>query len=238
MGEKEKDLSLEDLLVKNYITESDKELLEILQKNKEFVVLQSSDYFNWNDNSGKSESIVSLNKNANLMRLNEVLDIYQVDKSELRKVGNSYLVSSDLYIEDFSPKDSIPNLYFLGLKINHNNKVIDLSEYSLVSSERHIEYPNFLIGRENLGKSILVMLHDKKDDFITIVYRKTVNNSSFNSRLYLYKEGKLNNLDKFINGRIVDFMDVIDFWHMYNLNEKNVRVEMIKRTDSYLSMYS
>ncbi|MEM0143988.1 MAG: hypothetical protein QXL94_08650 [Candidatus Parvarchaeum sp.] len=239
---KDEKISLGDLLRQNYITASDEELLALIHDNEDLTVLQSSDTFNWYQNKGESRHVVSKKGSNGLMYFEKNLDLFLVNMEKLKETNNSYLISSDLYMDDFSEKDSIPNLSELDVSVYIGSSNRSLSNYSLIKSERYIEYPNVKEGKENLNKTIKARFYSEKEGKgITLVYRQTLSkNSVIGSRVYLLDKGELRNLDKDKNERLISFMIALDYWHDNELKEGNAKLEKFGtglNVPSYMSLY-
>ena len=233
---------LDDLLKQNYITVSDEEILNLVSDNEDLTVLQSMDAFNWYNNKGESKHIISKKGNRNLMYLDEGLDLLLVNLEKLKETNNSYMVSSELYMDDFSEKDSIPDLSVLGVSLYDNSSNKSLSSYSLVKSERYFEYPNAKEEIGNLNKTIKARFYSEKEgEGMTLVYRQTLHkNSVIGSRIYLLDKGELKNLDKVKNDRLIAFMKAVDYWHDNELKEGNAKLEKFGtglNVPSYMSLY-
>lgn len=242
MVRKELPFSLENMIRNNYITESDSEILKLINENEDLKILQSKDVYNWQKNDGKTEHILSMAKPQKITYFDDKLDIFVVDNEKLKETKNSYGIESRLYNPNFNKKDSIPNLKELNLSINYNDSIIDLGGYSLITSERYIEYPNLKENRENENKTITAVFYDntlKKD--IKIVYRQTFNNKvQVGSRLYISEKGDLKILDKEKNIDLSGFMFALDNWHDNRLKEKDTRIVKFgtgSNLPSYLSLY-
>ncbi len=233
---------LDDLLKQNYITVSDEELLSLILKNEDLTVLQSMDTFNWYKNKGESKHIISKKGSKNLTYLDNTLDLFLVNLEKLKETNNSYVVSSDLFTENFSEKDSIPNLGYLNISFYDGASNKNLDRYSLIKSERYLEYPNLKDNKANLNKTVKVRFYSEKEGKgITLVYRQTINNNSIvGSRIYLFDKGELKNLDKAKNERLISFMRAVDYWHHNRLKEGNPKLEKFGtglNIPSYMSMY-
>ena len=234
---------LDKLLKQNYITFSDEKLLNLISENEDLTVLQSMDSFNWYKNKGESKHIIAKKGSKNLTYLDNTLDLFLVDMEKLKETNNSYVVSSELYNENFSEKDSIPNLALLNVSVYDGMHNRNLDDYSLIKSERYFEYPNVKEGKENLNKTVKARFYSKKEgNGITIVYRQTINkNSIIGSRIYLFDNGELKNLDKIKNERLIAFMRAVDYWHDNGLKERDVKLEKFGtglNVPSYMDMYS
>ncbi|MCL5976238.1 MAG: hypothetical protein M1580_01415 [Candidatus Parvarchaeota archaeon] len=233
---------LDDLLKQNYITVSDEQILDLISKNEDLTVLQSMDTFNWYKNNGESKHIIAKKGSKNLTYLDKNLDLFLVNMEKLKETSNSYVVSSELFNEHFSEKDSIPNLSLLNLSIYDGLLTKSLDNYSLIKSERYFEYPNLKEGRENLNKTLKARFYSEKEsNGITLVYRQTINkNKVLGSRIYLLDKGELKNLDKTKNERLISFMVAVDYWHDNELSEGNAKLEKFGtglNVPSYMSMY-
>ncbi len=234
---------LEDLVKEGHITDSDSEILRLFNENEDLKVLQSKDTYNWYENTGKTECILSMLIPKKITYLDKRLDLFLVDKERLKEAGKSYSIESNLNSDDFSKKDSIPNLKHLDMFLSKKGSSIDLKDYSLIKTERYIEYPDKIDGRENLTKSILARLYDsKRKNGLTLVYRQTINDGNvIGSRIYLSnKKSGLEMLDKEENLRLVSFMAAIDYWHDNKLKEGEKRVSKFgegPNLPSYLSLY-
>ncbi|MCL4373133.1 hypothetical protein M1384_03670 [Candidatus Parvarchaeota archaeon] len=233
---------LEDLLKQNYITVSDREILNLILKNEDLTVFQSMDTFNWYKNKGESKHIIAKKGSKDLTYLDSALDLFLVNMEKLKETNNSYIVSSELYIEGFSERDSIPILAFLNVSVYDRLSKKTFDDYSLIKSERYFEYPNAKEGKENVNKTVKARLYSKKEgNGMTIVYRQTINkNSIIGSRIYLFDKGELKNLDKTKNERLIAFMRALDYWHDYGLKEGNAKLEKFGtglNVPSYMSMY-
>lgn len=238
----EKRSMLDDLLDKRYITTSDSEILNVLMENEDLRILQSKDTFNWYENTGKTEHILSMKTSKNLTYFDERLDLFLVDREKLKETGNSYAVSAGLVMLPFSKKNSIPDLNGLNLSVVEDNGEIDLKGYSLIKSERYLEYPNSSEERGNLNKTVLARLFNKKENKgRTIVYRRTIyGNKIAGSRIYSLENGALKILDKAKNQRLMDFMGAIDYWHDNKLKEGGAKLEKFGtglNVPSYMSLY-
>jgi hypothetical protein len=232
---------LDDLLEQNYITVSDKEILTLISENEDLKVRQSMDTFNWYKNKGESKHIITKNENSTITYFDYGLDLFLIDIEKLKETNNSYVVSSNLQMENFSEKDSIPNLALLKFSV-YDGLSKSLGGYSLIKSERYFEYPNQKEGAENLNKTVRVRFYSEKEhSALTLVYRQTINkNSVIGSRLYLSDNGKLKNLDKAKNERLIAFIRAVDFWHDNELKEGNAKLEKFGtglNAPSYMSMY-
>ncbi len=233
---------LDNLLKQDYITVSDEEILNLISENEDLTVLQSMDTFNWYKNKGESKHIIAKKGRNNLMYLDKKLDLFLVNMEKLKETNNSYVVSSELYTENFSEKDSIPNLALLNVSVYDSRSYKSLDSYSLIKSERYCEYPNLKEGRENLNKTIKVRFYSEKEsNGVTLVYRQTMNkNSIVGSRIYLFDKGELKILDKAKNERLIEFMRAVDYWHDNELIEGNAKFEKFGtglNIPSYMSMY-
>ncbi|MCL4362075.1 MAG: hypothetical protein OH338_01705 [Candidatus Parvarchaeota archaeon] len=233
---------LDDLLKQNYITVSDEEILNLISKNEDLTVLQSMDTFNWYKNKGESKHIIAKKGSKNLMYLDKNLDLFLVNMEKLKETNNSYVVSSELYTENFSEKNSIPNLASLNVSVYDGLSKKSLDNYSLIKSERYFEYPNVKEERENLNKTIKARFYSEEEgNGITLVYRQTINkNKVIGSRIYLLDKGGLKNLDKIENERLISFMMAVDYWHDNELSEGNAKLEKFGtglNVPSYMSMY-
>ena len=131
--------SLESLINGFYITESDSEIIKLINENEDLKVLQSRDSYNWVTNSGKTEYILSVARARSLTHLDKRLDLFTVDMDKLKETSNSYSIESDLFLDNFSKRDSVPNLSKLKLSFNYPDKDVNLSEYSVIKSERYLE---------------------------------------------------------------------------------------------------
>ncbi|MCL4376278.1 hypothetical protein M1558_02195 [Candidatus Parvarchaeota archaeon] len=234
--------NLNELLKQNYITVSDEELLTLISENEDLTVLQSMDTFNWYKNKGESKHIISKKGSKNLTYLDNTLDLFLVDMEKLKETSNSYVVSSELYSENFSKKDSIPDLAFLNVSVYDGLSKRNLDNYSLIKSERYFEYPNVKEGKENINKTVKARFYSEKEGKgITIVYRQTINkNSIIGSRIYLFDKGELKNLDKIKNERLIAFMRAVDYWHDNELKEGDAKLEKFGtglNVPSYMSLY-
>ncbi len=234
--------SIEKLLNSEYLTESDREILNLVYNNEDLKIIQSSDTYNWLQNKGKTESILSMAKPKNIMRLVENLDLFLVDREKLKQTSNSYSIENDLSVENFSKSESIPDISRLNMQINHKGETTKLDDYSLVKSQRYLEYP-YKEEKENLNKTLTARLYSKKfGRGITIVYRQTVkDNNVIGSRLYLLDKGKgLTMIEKDSNTNIIAFMLAIDYWHNNKLKEGKLVVNRFgsgPNLPSYLSLY-
>ena len=240
-AEKERNI-LDNLLNQNYITVSDKELLNLISENEDLTVIQSIDTFNWYKNKGESKHIITKKESKNLKYLDNTLDLFLVNIEKLKETNNSYVISSELYNENFSEKDSIPNLSFLNVSVYDGLTKRNLNDYMLIKSERYFEYPNLKEKKENLNKTVRARFYSEKEgEGITIVYRQTINKGSIiGSRIYLFDNGELKNLDKIKNERLIALMRAIDYWHDYQLKEKDTKLEKFGtglNVPSYMSMY-
>ena len=239
----DKKMILDDLLNQKYITPSDNEILNVLMENEDLRILQSKDTFNWYENKGQTEHILSMKTSKNLTYFDERLDLFQIDREKLKETGNSYAVSAGLVMQPFSKKNLIPDLNKLNLSIFEDNSEIGLKDYSLIKSERYLEYPNLNEGRVNLTKTVLVRLFNKKENKgRTLVYRRTIyGNKIVGSRIYSLENGVLKFLDKDKNQRLMDFMGAIDYWHDNKLKEGSTKLEKFGtgfNVPSYFSLYS
>ncbi len=233
---------LDDLLKQNYITVSDEELLNLISENEDLTVLQSIDTFNWYKNKGESKHIIAKKGSKNLMYLDKNLDLFLVNMEKLKETNNSYIVSSELYTENFSEKNSIPNLASLNVSVYDGLLNKSLDNYSIIKSERYFEYPNVKEEKENLNKTVKVRFYSEKEgNGITLVYRQTINKSKvIGSRIYLFDKGELKNLDKAKNERLIAFMIAVDYWHDNELSEGNAKLEKFGtglNVPSYMSLY-
>ncbi|MGC8533120.1 MAG: hypothetical protein ACP5MV_00600 [Candidatus Parvarchaeum sp.] len=233
---------LDDLLKQDYITISDKEILNLISENEDLTVIQSSDTFNWYKNKGDSKHIIAKKGSRNLMYLDKNLDLFLVNMEKLKETNNSYVVSSKLYTENFSEKDSIPNLALLNLSVYDGSSSKSLSNYSIIKSERYFEYPDVKAGKENLNKTVKARFYSEKEvNGITLVYRQTINkNKVIGSRIYLFENGELKNLDKTKNEKLISFMIAVDYWHDNELSEENVKLDKLGtglNIPSYMSLY-
>ena len=145
-------------------------------------------------------------------------------------------------MQPFSKKNLIPDLNKLNLSIFEDNSEIGLKDYSLIKSERYLEYPNLNEGRVNLTKTVLVRLFNKKENKgRTLVYRRTIyGNKIVGSRIYSLENGVLKFLDKDKNQRLMDFMGAIDYWHDNKLKEGGAKLEKFGtglNVPSYMSLY-
>ena len=238
----DKKMILDDLLNQKYITPSDNEILNVLMENEDLRILQSKDTFNWYENKGQTEHILSMKTSKNLTYFDERLDLFQIDREKLKETGNSYAVSAGLVMQPFSKKNLIPDLNKLNLSIFEDNSEIGLKDYSLIKSERYLEYPNLNEGRVNLTKTVLVRLFNKKENKgRTLVYRRTIyGNKIVGSRIYSLENGVLKFLDKDKNQRLMDFMGAIDYWHDNKLKEGGAKLEKFGtglNVPSYMSLY-
>ncbi|MCL4398595.1 hypothetical protein M1137_02275 [Candidatus Parvarchaeota archaeon] len=241
MPKNERDI-LDDLLKQNYITASDEEILNLVSDNEDLTVLQSMDAFNWYNNKGESKHVIAKKGSKNLTYLDKGLDLFLVNMEKLKETNNSYLVSSELYMDNFSKKDSIPNLALLNVSVYDGPHNKSLDSYSLIKSERYFEYPNAKEGTENLNKTVKARFYSEKEGKgMTIVYRQTLHkNSIIGSRIYLFDGGELKNIDKIKNERLTAFMRAVDFWHDNELKEGNVKLEKLGtglNVPSYMSLY-
>lgn len=233
---------LDDLLKQNYITVSDEELLNLISENEDLTVLQSIDTFNWYKNKGESKHIIAKKGSKNLMYLDKNLDLFLVNMEKLKETNNSYIVSSELYTENFSEKNSIPNLASLNVSVYDGLLNKSLDNYSIIKSERYFEYPNVKEEKENLNKTVKVRFYSEKEgNGITLVYRQTINKSKvIGSRIYLFDKGELKNLDKAKNERLIAFIIAVDYWHDNELSEGNAKLEKFGtglNVPSYMSLY-
>jgi hypothetical protein len=239
----DKKMILDDLLNQKYITLSDNEILNVLMENEDLRILQSKDTFNWYENTGKTEHILSMKTSKNLTYFDEHLDLFLVDREKLKETNNSYAVSTDLIMQPFSKRNSIPDLDELNLSLLEDNSEVNLKDYSLIKSERYLEYPNPNEERVNLNKTVLARLFNKKENKgRTIVYRRTIyRNKIVGSRIYSLENGALKILDKAKNQRLMDFMGAIDYWHDNKLKEGSTKLEKFGtgfNVPSYFSLYS
>jgi hypothetical protein len=233
---------LGELLKQDYITVSDEELLNLISENEDLTVIQSADTFNWYKNKGESKHIITKKGSKNLKYLDNTLDLFLVNLEKLKETSNSYMISNELYTENFSEKDSIPNLSLLNISVYDGLTNRNLDDYSLIKSERYFEYPNIKDGKENLNKTMRAKFYSKKKgNGITIVYRQTINNNSIiGSRIYVFDNGELKNLDKIKNERLITFMRAIDYWHDNELKEGNAKLDKFGtglNVPSYMSLY-
>ncbi len=233
---------LGELLKQDYITVSDEELLNLISENEDLTVIQSADTFNWYKNKGESKHIITKKGSKNLKYLDNTLDLFLVNLEKLKETSNSYMISNELYTENFSEKDSIPNLSLLNISVYDGLTNRNLDDYSLIKSERYFEYPNIKDGKENLNKTMRAKFYSKKKgNGITIVYRQTINkNSIIGSRIYVFDNGELKNLDKIKNERLITFMRAIDYWHDNELKERNAKLDKFGtglNVPSYMSLY-
>jgi hypothetical protein len=233
---------LGELLKQDYITVSDEELLNLISENEDLTVIQSADTFNWYKNKGESKHIITKKGSKNLKYLDNTLDLFLVNLEKLKETSNSYMISNELYTENFSEKDSIPNLSLLNISVYDGLTNRNLDDYSLIKSERYFEYPNIKDGKENLNKTMRAKFYSKKKgNGITIVYRQTINNNSIiGSRIYVFDNGELKNLDKIKNERLITFMRAIDYWHDNELKERNAKLDKFGtglNVPSYMSLY-
>ncbi len=243
MLRKEETSSLDDFVKDFYITVSDKVLLGLISKNEDLTILQSMDSFNWYENRGKTQHLVGKKDLSGISRLEESLDLFLVDFEKLKGTENSYRISADLYAGELSKKDIEPNLCSIGLSFYKEGKKIDLRDYSLLKTDRYLEYPNLKRGSQNFNKSIRARFYDNVEKTgLTIVYRMTItNNKVIGSRLYEVENGTLKNLDRSKNDGLIRFMRAVDYWHDNELIEKESKLEKLGFGDnlpSYLSMYS
>jgi hypothetical protein len=243
MVSKDESPSLESLFKDWYITESDSDIIRLLTENSNLKILQSKDSYDWVQNKGRTEHILSMTRPDQLKYFDDKYDLYLINMDRLKQTGNSFLIKSDISCESFSERDSIPDLKKLNLQFNYNGTDMDLTDYSIIESERYLEYPNPIEGSENLNKTTLTRLYSKKlGKELTVVYRQTIkNNDVIGSRIYMVTvENKLKLLDMDKNQRLVGFMSAVDYWHDNELTEKKTTVKKFgeeSNSPSYLSLY-
>jgi hypothetical protein len=242
MVSKNEESNLDNLLKQSYITPSDKELLNLISENEDLTVIQSMDTFNWHKNKGESKHIIAKKESKNLKYLDNALDLFLVNMEKLKETNNSYVISADLSAENFSEKDSIPNIALLNVSVYDGLINKSLDSYSLIKSERYLEYPNLKEEKENMNKTVKARFYSEKEGKgITLVYRQTINkNKVMGSRIYVFERGELKNLDKAKNERLIAFMRAIDYWHDNELREENAKVEKFGtglNAPSYMSLY-
>ncbi len=252
--EKRFDEYLDGFLRNNYITKSDKKLLE-LSDNHDIKLLQTSDYFDWHRNEGTYENLIVPTKtNATKMkRLDDKLDLYAVNMHDFVESREAYTISGNLKgAEEYNTsKDRAPSLKDLKLKLSVNfcseanecrNGSVDLAKYSLASSKRITGYPGSESERY-INRSMTVHLsnRDPRKRGINIVYRKSFESGKVvGSRLYLDMGNRLKLLDPSRNKRLVSFMEAMDYWHTRNLVEDSARIKTIgtESQPDYMSLYS
>ena len=234
--------ALEGLINGSYITESDSEIIKLVSENEDLKILQSKDSYNWITNSGKTEHILSMARTRSLTHLDVILGLFVVDKDKLEETGNSYAIESNLFSENFSKKDSVPNLSKLQLSFNYLGEDVYLSEYSIIKSERYIEYPSKKEDIKNLNKTTLAKLYSEDlKKALTVFYGQAFNNGELLGSWIdlLDKEGfKMLDMDK--NVKLVGFMSALDYWHDNKLNEGKAKVKKFgtgPNVPSYLSLY-
>jgi hypothetical protein len=243
MVSKNESSSLENLIKKGYITESDSYIIKLLAENGGLKILQSKDSYDWTQNNGKTEHILSMTKPDKLKYFDDNCDLYLVDIDKLKQTNNSFLINSALSCRSFSEKDSVPDLKKLDLQLNYEDADIELGDYAIIKSERYLEYPAPAEGGENLHKATVARLYNKNfEKGLTVVYRQTYeNNHVVNSRIYmLTDENEFKLLDIAKNQRLVGFMMAVDHWHDNELTEEKTIVKKFgdeSNSPSYLSLY-
>lgn len=225
------------------MTQSDADIISLIMENEDLAVLQSMDVFNWYENKGETEHIISKRGNKKLSYLEKTLDLFLVDKEKLKETPASFRLYANLSADGLSERDAVPDLGAIGLYIHEGGTKRSFGGYLLVKSERYMEYPDPKSGMENTNKTIRARLYNKKEGKgTTLVYRQTLNrNEVIGSRMYIAEKGGLKPLEKGENFRVIGFMNAIDYWHDNELTEKESRLEKFGsglNIPSYMSMYS
>ena len=240
------------LLNEGCITDSDRVLLPLLEKNQNLTLLQSKDIFDWDEIAGQAEYLLGnrwLDYSA-LKRFDSFLDLSLLNENTIYNAGEFYNVKSILKNSvNESSKDRAPNLKYLGLVLkaggNSTMSSVNLSKYKLSKTERYIEYPHASNPVSQLAcvKTVVCTLRRKdpgKNNEIKLIYRMSISgNEVVGSRLYIGKSDGSRLLDKKINNRVVSMMKAIDYWHDKFLNESDSTVQVIghERKPDYFSLY-
>ncbi|MCL5009405.1 MAG: hypothetical protein M1433_00250 [Candidatus Parvarchaeota archaeon] len=243
----ELDNLLSGFIKKGYLTVSDKELLKLREKDSNLTVVESGDYFMWEQSEGVYYNIVTgrdFDKKV-VSSFNNYLDISTIDINKLAVQDDAYMLAGGLecVIEGVNGTLKGPDFGKLGLNLYTNGGVLDLSKYKLSMSARIREFysvdKGLRVSEEKcpFNSTSLVARLSGKDE-ISIVYRITYSgNSEIGSRLYLKTSQSSAPLNKDRNENIIDFMKHLYDLHRLALSETSCDVEKFGHKPNYLDMY-